>query len=575
MGINTDSWIESMYPTQSFSSATSARTSTFLKSGIMARSSEKHAKPFPSAIHAVKDSENLHESRTLIICLDGTGDQFDNDNSNVVNFVACLKKDHPRQITYYQSGIGTYNEKGLSNGVAAAIDMSFGSGLGVHIKDAYRFLMQNYKEGDKICLFGFSRGAYTVRCLAGMLHKVGLLPAHNRAQINFAYNFYKNDTEEGWRMSADFKKTFCADVTVYFVGVWDCVASVGFFPRKLPFSKSPTNNVGHFRQAMALDEHRAKFKICQYAHEDPTIITRHKKTTEINTSKNRKGIFGLFSKNDTVAEDLTANLGKFSFLKRAKTMSESVNPNSDDKTVESSTNRLPKKAESIPTDALEVWFCGGHADVGGGAVHNLERHVLARIPLRWMIRQCFECNTGIIFKTAALAETGIDVDSVWPVYKIPKRPVVGPSPTHLNKYAAGQIAPIQRRSTALGLESSNHVSPLEKPSRHEILENDKTIEEDEMLPEQAEDYFDAMAPINDQLKLAKGWWVLEFWPVKIRRQKLESDEWEKVVRPNLGTYRAVRELEPNMHWTVEQRMLDKGYKIQARVNRRAHWNVVV
>jgi uncharacterized protein (DUF2235 family) len=42
--------------------------------------------------------------------------------------------------------------------------MAVGSGLGIHIKDAYRFLMQNYREGDKICLFGFSRGAYTVRC---------------------------------------------------------------------------------------------------------------------------------------------------------------------------------------------------------------------------------------------------------------------------------------------------------------------------------------------------------------------------------------------------------------------------
>lgn len=78
--------------------------------------------------------------------------------------------------------------------------------------------MQNYNEGDKICLFGFSRGSYTVRCLAGMLHKVGLLPRHNIAQINFAYKFYKDDTPEGWKMSAEFKKTFCQDVDVYFVG---------------------------------------------------------------------------------------------------------------------------------------------------------------------------------------------------------------------------------------------------------------------------------------------------------------------------------------------------------------------
>lgn len=92
-------------------------------------------------------------------------------------------------MQYYQSGIGTYDGGGLSNGIAAAFDMAVGSGLGLHIRDAYHYLMQTYKEGDKICLFGFSRGAYTARCLAGMIHKVGLLPAHNTAQLPFAYEY--------------------------------------------------------------------------------------------------------------------------------------------------------------------------------------------------------------------------------------------------------------------------------------------------------------------------------------------------------------------------------------------------
>jgi uncharacterized protein (DUF2235 family) len=143
-----------------------------------------------------------------------------------------------------------------------------GSGLGNHIKDAYRFLMQKYREGDKICLLGFSHGAYTVRCLAGMLHKVGLLPAGNVTQINFAYAFYKDDSLQGWKMSARFKSTFCTDVDVYFVGIWDCVASVGFIPRILPFSHSPTNSIHYFRHAMALDEHRSKFDVSHWGQQD-------------------------------------------------------------------------------------------------------------------------------------------------------------------------------------------------------------------------------------------------------------------------------------------------------------------
>ncbi|GAM84859.1 hypothetical protein ANO11243_028610 [Dothideomycetidae sp. 11243] len=183
----------------------------------------------PHTIRAVRDASQFEREgggRTLVVCLDGTGDKFDHDNSNVVQLVSCLKKHEPaRQVTYYQPGIGTYDEGGLRNGIKASMDMAVGSGLGVHIKDAYRFLMKNYHLGDKICLLGFSRGAYTVRCLVGMLHKVGLLPASNVSQVNFAYQFYKDDSDDGWEMSREFKKTFSTDVNVYFVGLWDCVAS--------------------------------------------------------------------------------------------------------------------------------------------------------------------------------------------------------------------------------------------------------------------------------------------------------------------------------------------------------------
>ena len=74
--------------------------------------------------------------------------------------------------------------------------------------------------GDKICLFGFSRGAYTARALAGMLHKVGLLPPDNFQQIPFAYKMYCRTDAEGWTQSTGFKKAFCIDVDIEFIGVW-------------------------------------------------------------------------------------------------------------------------------------------------------------------------------------------------------------------------------------------------------------------------------------------------------------------------------------------------------------------
>ena len=76
------------------------------------------------------------------------------------------------------------------------------------------------EAGDKICLFGFSRGAHTARALAGMLHKVGLLPSYNHQQVPFAYKMYTRTDELGWQQSTAFKKAFSIDVDIDFIGVW-------------------------------------------------------------------------------------------------------------------------------------------------------------------------------------------------------------------------------------------------------------------------------------------------------------------------------------------------------------------
>lgn len=516
----------------------------------------------PTTIRAVKDSQSPRSGRTLVICLDGTGDQFDNDNSNVVKLVGCLKKDAPDQLTYYQSGIGTYNGRGgLKKGLSAGFDMALGSGLGIHIKEAYSFLMQNYIEGDRICLFGFSRGSYTVRCLAGMLHKVGLLPADNQAQVSFAYKMYKDDTPNGAAMSVDFKRTFSQDVTVYFIGVWDCVASVGFIPRMLPFSKSPTNTIGYFRHAMALDEHRAKFEVCQWQQQDPGAD--HDVLDKTPRARIRRW-FSSFGHSSTADQNSNAKISP----PPSPSHRESVGNVSGNVVQEKIGPRFATSKQTLETptttNVKEVWFMGCHADVGGGAVPNNERHMLSRIPLRWMIRQCFECETGILFNTAVLAENGLDIRSVWPVYQPPKKPIVGPSPRMLELYQKGKVPGLEKRAAALGVGG---------PLSSKTLDN----EEIEILPEQVEDHFDALASINDQLVQARGWWILEVWPVTIRvmRKAKEGRKWKKVAGMNLGMHRPIRDLEPSMHWTVRMRMEEKKYKVRDRMDPEAIWSVVV
>ncbi|KAF3023028.1 hypothetical protein E8E14_011756 [Neopestalotiopsis sp. 37M] len=535
----------------------------------------------PRAMRALRKSEDTKSHpRTLVICLDGTGDQFDNDNSNIVNFVSCLKKHTPsEQVTYYQSGIGTYDKGGLSNGIGAAMDMAVGSGLGIHIKDAYKFLMQNYHDGDKICLFGFSRGAYTVRCLAGMLHKVGLLPASNGSQLNFAYNFYKDDSEDGRKLAAGFKRTFCTHVEVHFVGVWDCVASVGFIPRRLPFSKSPTNSIRHFRHAMALDEHRAKFKVCQWQQANPDANCHHprrRETVDFTPAGRVKRRFGLKKvpamANTNAAAGSGYTNGYTNGHANGNGYTNGATNGNLEKVLSDSQDSLERKFQEqdkahhrnrfFETDVLEVWFMGCHADVGGGAVANETRHMLSRIPLRWMLRQCFDCNTGILFDTARLAEFGLDVHTLWPKYQQPVRPIAGPPPRLMEKYEKKTLAPLYRRSVFLPIGSEDD-RIKDAPSAEKL---------NYILPSESdEDHFDGLERCNDMLKIARVWWVLELWPIKLRLLTKDGDGWEKHIRMNLGRHRGVRCSEPKMHWTVQHAIAEGRYNLKAKCEKGVCW----
>lgn len=209
--------------------------------------------------------ETTHHGRTLIILLDGTSNQFDATNTNVVKLCQVLRMDdRARQMIYYQPGIGTYTEPGITGTVervaADAADLAVAWYLSGHVMDAYKFLMENHLPKDRICIFGFSRGAYTARALAGMLHAVGLLPRGNCEQVSFAYDMYRFQNP----VASKFKKTFCKDVDIEFLGVWDTVASAGIIVQKtLPFIS--TDTIKNFRHAISLDENRIRFGLTPWS----------------------------------------------------------------------------------------------------------------------------------------------------------------------------------------------------------------------------------------------------------------------------------------------------------------------
>lgn len=106
-------------------------------------------------------------AKNIVICCDGTGNEFGDHNSNVVKLYGTLAIDGIRQVGYYHPGVGTMGDPTAHNKVSelwsVVKGLAFGAGLLANVGDAYRYLMNTYQEGDKVFIFGFSRGAYTAR----------------------------------------------------------------------------------------------------------------------------------------------------------------------------------------------------------------------------------------------------------------------------------------------------------------------------------------------------------------------------------------------------------------------------
>ncbi|KAI0782398.1 hypothetical protein BC629DRAFT_1289259 [Irpex lacteus] len=319
--------------------------------------------PDTSASNIKERDLELNVGRPLVVCLDGTGNEGSTGvfESNVARFYAMLMKGHNvEQKVYYQAGIGTYTSPwfltSLARNFSKALDKAIAWNLNTHVQEAYKYIMDHYENDSKICIFGFSRGAYIARALAGMIQKVGLLPPGNDQQIPFAYRLYEDNSESGWKRSTNFKKAQCVDVDIDFLGVWDTVDSVGFIRGKeLPFTKS-NRSVKVFRHALSLDERRAKFhQFCWH------------------WSSGKEAMQGV---------------GEGDMLKAGKKLRKSYIP-----------------------DVQEVWFAGCHSDVGGSVTAEQIRPFppsLAHISLRWMIQQCFDTDTGIIFDLKRLKEIGLE-----------------------------------------------------------------------------------------------------------------------------------------------------------------------
>jgi len=126
--------------------------------------------------------------KRLVICFDGTWNRLDAPHPTNVLFTAesvlPVASDGTVQVVYYDEGVGTNEGDSLTGGI-------FGAGLLRNLSDAYRFIIFNYAPGDEIHVFGFSRGAYTARSLAGLLATSGLVSRRHAGRANEAIAHYR------------------------------------------------------------------------------------------------------------------------------------------------------------------------------------------------------------------------------------------------------------------------------------------------------------------------------------------------------------------------------------------------
>jgi len=235
-------------------------------------------------IHPIPSLVAVPTGKNIVICCDGTGNEFGSTNSNVLKLYTTLDLDDPaRQVAYYHPGVGTMGDPAIRQWLprqwSVIKGLAFGLGFKNNVFDAYRYLMEVYNPGDHIYLFGFSRGAYTARALAGLLHGYGLLHRGNEGHLAYAWRLFVNEIKkQRSQLKKDrkdrttpnahtithntaFADTFSRVVRLRFVGVWDTVSSIGWIYeplRLLSLAQNPIIDVA--RHAVSIDEKRAFFR---------------------------------------------------------------------------------------------------------------------------------------------------------------------------------------------------------------------------------------------------------------------------------------------------------------------------
>jgi uncharacterized protein (DUF2235 family) len=207
-------------------------------------------------------------TKRIVIACDGTWNRPDQVHdgqvspTNVVKIALAVAPEG--QQVFYERGVGTGRLDRIRGG-------AFGVGLSRNVRSAYRFLCQCYEPEDELFLFGFSRGAFTARSLAGLIGNCGILRPEHLDRVGDAYDLYKAraaPTKPTGIEARLFRRSYAHEDTtpIAFIGVWDTVGALGI-PLSIPILTKRWSfhdvqlgtHVQTAIHALAIDERRRPF----------------------------------------------------------------------------------------------------------------------------------------------------------------------------------------------------------------------------------------------------------------------------------------------------------------------------
>lgn len=210
-------------------------------------------------------------AKRLVVCCDGTWNTFGQKHpTNVRKVVDAVKvgacANGVEQIEpLYVAGVGTHWWNKIAGG-------ALGLGLSKNVKEGYRDIVDAFEPGDEIFLFGFSRGAYTARSIAGFIRNCGILKRENRDRVDDAFALYRGEVKPGDPEAVAFREKLSHESRIRFIGVWDTVGSLGIpvlgeskFATKINerwafHDTQLSNSVDSAYHALAVDEKRKPFE---------------------------------------------------------------------------------------------------------------------------------------------------------------------------------------------------------------------------------------------------------------------------------------------------------------------------